>query len=255
MKSNGGEVMIKGIYSSAVGMMPNKLKIDVIANNLANINTTGFKKDNIFVRILDSAVLDINKNGGNELSGLLITEYTSFEAGNFKQTGNPLDIAISGNGFFVVQTPNGLRYTRNGNFTIAEDGKVVNSNGHALLGIGGEIKFPDVSKLENVEIKITQSGEIYAGDKFIDRIKIVWFDNLAKLRKESSTYFVDDGSAGEVELTGGFEIFQGFLEESNVNAIEEMVRMIEASRIYESNYKAVQHQDDTLAKVNEVGKF
>jgi len=108
--------MIKGIYTSAVGMMPNKLKIDVIANNLANIATTGFKKDNIFIRILDSAVLDVNKNGGNELSGLLITEYTSFDQGNLKQTGNPLDLAINGNGFFVVQTPEGLRYTRNGNF-------------------------------------------------------------------------------------------------------------------------------------------
>ncbi len=247
--------MIKGIYTSAVGMMPNKLKIDVIANNLANIATTGFRKDNIFVRILDNAVLDINKNGGNELSGLLITEYTSFDQGNLKQTGNPLDLAINGKGFFAVQTPEGLRYTRNGNFTLTSDGKIVNSNGHILLGSDGEIRLPDISKTGNVEIRIAKDGEIYNGDKLIGRVKVVWFDDLTRLKKVSSVYFVADENAGEIELTDGFEIYQGFLEESNVNAVEELVRMIEANRIYESCYKAVQHQDETLSKANEVGKL
>jgi flagellar basal-body rod protein FlgG len=247
--------MIKGIYTSAVGMMPNKLKIDVIANNLANIDTTGFKKDNIFVRILHSAVLDINKNGGNELSGLYITEYTSFDQGNLKQTGNPFDIAINGIGFFIVKTEDGLRYTRNGNFTITADGKIVNANGHALVGNGGEIKLPDVDKLKDADIKITQKGELYINDKLIDRIKIVWFNDLSKLKKESRTYFKADDGAEEVEISDGFEIHQGFLEESNVNAIEEMVRMIEANRSYESSYKAVQHQEETLTKANELGKL
>ena len=247
--------MIKGIYTSAVGMMPNKLKIDVIANNLANIATTGFKKDNIFIRILDSAVLDVNKNGGYELSGLLITEYTSFDQGNLKQTGNPLDLAINGNGFFVVQTPEGLRYTRNGNFTLTSDGKIVNSKGHVLLGVGGEIKLPDIARLKDVEIKVNKNGEIYAGDKFVGKIKVVWFNDLTKLKKTSSTYFSTDEGAGEIELTDGFEIYQGFLEESNVDAVEELVRMIEASKIYESGYKAVQHQDETLSKANELGKL
>ncbi|MFN3135906.1 MAG: flagellar hook-basal body protein, partial [Candidatus Kryptonium sp.] len=208
--------MIKGIYTSAVGMMPNKLKIDVIANNLANITTTGFKRDNIFIRILDSAVLDINKNGGNELSGLFITEYTSFDQGNLKQTGNPLDLAINGNGFFVVQTPEGLRYTRNGNFTLTSDGRIVNSNGHSLLGLNGEIKLPDISRLKNFEIRVGRNGEIYAGDKLIGKIKVVWFNDLTKLKKVSSTYFTADEGAGEIELVDGFEIYQGFLEESNV---------------------------------------
>jgi len=247
--------MIKGIYTSAVGMTPNKIKLDVIANNLANISTTGFKKDNIFVRILKSSVLDINKNGGNELSGLYITEYTSFDQGNFKQTGNPLDLAINGNGFFVVQTPDGPRYTRNGNFTITGDGRIVNSNGYALIGLGGEIKLPNITELKDSDIRVTNKGEVYVNDKFIDRIKVVWFNDLTKLRKSSSTSFVADNDAGEIDLVEGYEIYQGFLEESNVNAVEEMVRMIEASRIYESNYKSVQHQDDTLAKANEVGKL
>ncbi len=247
--------MIKGIYTSAVGMMPNKLKIDVIANNLANIETTGFKKDNIFVRILHSAVLDINKNGGNELSGLYITEYTSFDQGNLKQTGNAFDIAINGIGFFAVQTQDGLRYTRNGNFTITSEGKIVNANGHALAGVGGEIKLPDFYKLKDAEIKITPKGEIYINDKLIDRIKIVWFSDLTKLKKESRTYFKADDGVEAVEISEGFEIYQGFLEESNVNAIEEMVRMIEANRSYESSYKAVQHQEETLSKANELGKL
>ncbi len=247
--------MIKGIYISAVGMMPNKLEIDVIANNLANISTTGFKKDNIFVRILKSAVLDINQNGGNELSGLYITEYTSFEQGNLKQTGNPLDLAINGDGFFVVQAPDGLRYTRNGNFILTDDGKIVNSNGYALVGLGGEIKLPDITDLKSLDIRITRKGEIYLNDKFIDKIKIVWFDDLSKLRKHSATSFVAGDGVNVIELSDGYEIYQGFLEESNVNAVEEMVRMIEASRIYESNYKSVQHQDDTLSKANELGKL
>ncbi len=247
--------MIKGIYISGVGMMPNKLKIDVIANNLANIDTTGFKKDNIFIRILKNLSLEINKSGGNELSGLYVTEYTSFEQGNLKHTGNPFDIAINGNGFFVVQTPNGLRYTRNGNFMITSDGKIVNSNGYALIGLGGEIKLPAISEMKNLDVTITKNGEIYVGDRFIDKIKVVWFNDLTKLRKDSATSFVAGDGSGEVDLTDGYEIYQGFLEESNVNAIEEMVRMIEAGRIYESNYKLVQHQDESLAKANELGKL
>ncbi len=247
--------MIKGIYTSAVGMMPNKLKIDVIANNLANIDTTGFKKDNIFVRILKNSVLDLNQNGGNELSGLYITEYTSFEQGNLKQTGNPFDIAINGNGFFVVQTPDGLRYTRNGNFTLSEDGRIIDSNGYSLVGSGGEIKIPDARSLKNVDVRITQNGEVYVNDKFVDRIKVVWFRDLTKLRKDTATSFIAGEGAEEIELTNGYEIYQGFLEDSNVNAIEEMVRMIEASRIYESSYKAVQHQDETLTKANELGRL
>lgn len=247
--------MIKGIYASAIGMIPNKLKIEIIANNLANIDTTGFKKDDIFIRILENAVLDINKSGGDELSGLLITKYTSFEQGNLKQTGNPFDLALNGKGFFVIQTPNGLRYTRNGSFTIAEDGTIVNSNGHALIGSNGAIKFPDITKLENLEIKITKNGEIYVGDRLIDKIRVVWFEDLSKLKKEESNYFFVDESSGEVELAKEFEIFQGFLEGSNVNPIEEMVKMIEASRIYEANYKMVQHQDETLTKINEAGKL
>lgn len=247
--------MIKGIYASAVGMIPNKLKIEIISNNLANIDTTGFKKDNVFIRILENAALDINKSGGDELSGLWVAKYTSFEQGSLRQTGNPLDIALNGKGFFVVQTPNGLRYTRNGSFTIAEDGTVVNSNGHALLGSSGVIRFPDITKLESLEIKITKNGEIYVGDRLIDKIRVAWFEDLSKLKKEGSNYFFVEESPSEIELTKEFEIFQGFLEGSNVNAIEELVKMIEASKIYEANYKMVQHQDETLAKVNEAGKL
>lgn len=247
--------MIKGIYISGVGMMPNKLKIEVIANNLANISTTGFKKDNIFVRILKSATFDINQNGGNELSGLYVTEYTSFDQGNLRNTGNPLDLAINGNGFFVVQSPGGLRYTRNGNFTITSDGKIINSNGYALVGSGGEIRLPAVSEVKNLDIKITRNGEIYVGDKFIDKIRIVWFNDLTGLKKDSATSFILSDDMDGIDLTEGYEIYQGFLEDSNVNVIEEMVRMIEASRVYESNYKAVQHQDDTLIKANELGKL
>ncbi len=247
--------MIKGIYISGVGMMPNKIKIDVIVNNLANINTTGFKKDNIFIRILKNASLDINKNGGGELSGLYVTEYTSFDQGNLRHTGNPLDLAINGNGFFVVKSPDGLRYTRNGNFMITSDGKIVNSNGCVLIGLGGEIKLPAISEVKNLDVTITRNGEIYVGDKFIDKIKIVWFDDSTKLKKDSATGFVVSDGANEIHLSEGYEIYQGFLEGSNVNAIKEMVRMIEASKIYESNYKSVQHQDETLTKANELGKL
>ena len=248
--------MIKGIYTSAVGLMPNKLKIDVIANNLANVTTVGFKKDNIFIRILKKSSLELVENGGNELSGLDITEYTSFDQGRLRETGNPLDLAISGEGFFVVETSRGVRYTRNGSFTIASDGTVVTMDGDPVLGEGGRIVIPDIYKNSKSKIKITEKGEIVVGDTVVDKLRIVWFRDLSKLRKDSATMFYSTDNAEPIELgEDSYKVYQGFLEESNVNPIEELVRMIEASRIYETGTKSLKTQDDSLAKANEVGKF
>jgi flagellar basal-body rod protein FlgG len=248
--------MIRGIYISAVGMLPNKLKIDVVANNLANISTAGFKRDNIFIRIFKNASSEISRSGGSELSGLDITEYTDFSQGALRRTGNPFDLAINGIGFFVIETANGLRYTRNGNFTVSPDGILITMDGNPVLGSGGRIYIPDLHRLSSASVKITENGEIYVDNQFVDKLRIVWFENPSKLKKEFSTSFSAPPDLRELKPGDNeFKIYQGFLEESNVNAVAEMVKMIEANRSYESDSKVIQHQDETLEKANELGKL
>src|SRR5208283_4395063 len=120
------DVMIKGIYAAGSGLMPRMLKLEVIANNLANISTTGFKRDNIFVQIMKDTGVEQAKGNG-DLSGLKVREYTDFSEGSMNQTGNKLDLAIQGSGFFAAETPNGVRYTRNGSFSLSTDGTIVTS--------------------------------------------------------------------------------------------------------------------------------
>ena len=156
--------MIKGIYASGTGMMPRMLKLEVIANNLANISTAGFKRDNIFVQIMKNTAVAQTKGGG-DLSGLNVKEYTDFSEGSLSPTSNKLDLALQGSGFFVAQTPNGPRYTRNGSFSLSTDGTIVTSQGYPVLGAGGPIQLPDMQKLSQGDISIDETGEVTVDGK------------------------------------------------------------------------------------------
>lgn len=246
--------MIKGIYASGSGMLPRMLRLEVIGNNLANINTTGFKRDNIFVQILkDSAVTQ--SQGTGELVGLDVHEYTEFTEGSLKQTNNQLDVAMQGRGFFVVETPRGVRYTRNGNFSLSVDGTVVTAQGYPVLGNGGRIQLPDIHKLAQGDLSITEIGEIIVDKKPVGTLRIADFEDNSVLKKEAGTYFVASAPEKGADVDGKDRLIrQGFLEESNVDGIEEMIAMVELSRNFESDQKAMQYQDGTLDKAMEVGR-
>jgi flagellar basal-body rod protein FlgG len=181
---------------------------------------------------------------------------TDFAEGALVQTNNPLDLALQGPGFFVVQTPQGPRYTRDGNFSVTLDGTLTTREGHPVLGTEGSIKFPDLQKLAHEAIAVSPTGEITVGKNAVGTLRIVEFDHPQRLKKVGGSLFSvdpnDDPGVREVQIP---TVRQGFLEESNVDGIAEMIEMIEITRHFESNQKAIASQDATLDKVLEAGKF
>jgi flagellar basal-body rod protein FlgF len=246
--------MIKGIYSAEASMKPKMAKLEVIANNLANINSTGFKKDKLFVQILkDSAASQATGDG--DLDGAKIERAVDFSDGVLNQTGNPLDLAIQGRGFFVVDTPLGLRYTRNGNFKLAADGTVTTAEGFAVMGMGGKIQVPQKEKLQQGVITVSETGEIVIDKDIVAKLRIVDFDNLGTLRKDHQSFFATSGTEHIIEGASMTpSVKQGFLEGSNVDGIEEMIAMIELTRGFEADQKMITSQDATLDRAMEVGR-
>lgn len=246
--------MIKGIYTIGAGLTPRVLKMDVIGNNLANMNTVGFKKDRAFIEILNEQKMMIESRKP-ENQALGVVERTDYTEGSFQQTGNSLDLAIRGNGFFAIETPRGIRYTRNGSFTLSLDGTVVTKDGYPVLGTEGRIQLPDLQRLTAGDIQINEAGEIMIDKKPVGKLQIVTFDDMTVLKKEGNTNFMtDDDSKVHPAPEGEYIIHQGFLEESNVEGIEEMVVMVELSRQFESGQKAVQAQDETIERLLDLGR-
>ncbi len=216
---------------------------DVIANNLANLNTRGFKRDLVFFEML-------KPNDTNSKARVA----TDFEQGALTETNNPLDLALSGPGFFAVQTEEGVAFTRDGHFKLDADGVLRTQQGYAVLGEGGEIVLID-QDLKPEQITITRNGEIYLGDMFIDRLAIKDFEDYSQLQKRGENMFVVDDSVQPLDLEEP-EVHQGFLEEANINPAEEMIQLIEVQRQFESIQRMVRTLDETFHKAAaEVGKY
>ena len=246
--------MIRGIYSSGAGMQPRMMRLEVIGNNLANIETTGFKRDNLFIRILKDKGVDMAQ-GKSELSGLDAKEFTDFTEGSLNATNNPLDCAIVGDGFFTIDTPQGIRYTRNGNFMLSVDGTLETNQGYPVLSTTGRIQMPDIQRLSQGNITINQLGEVSVDNKTIAKLRIATFDDKTTLKKDRSTCFAADAPEKPADPDGkNMIVRQGYLEESNVDGIEEMIVMIEQSRSFESDQKAIQAQDETVERALDLGR-
>ncbi|MCK5643913.1 MAG: flagellar hook-basal body protein, partial [Gammaproteobacteria bacterium] len=176
---------------------------------------------------------------------------TDFSPGQLKQTGNAFDLAIDGNGFFCIQTPGGVQYTRKGNFTLNHEGVLANQEGLPVLGNGGKIKF-----IDGKDFIVDKEGNISIDGEEIDTLKIVNFAVPHSLKKVGNTLFAPTGPGIIEEKAEGFGINQGFIELSNVNAIRVMLEMIEVLRGYESYKKVIQSVDDVTSKaINEVGQL
>ena len=265
--------MISGLYTAASAMVAQEQQQDVIANNLANVNTTGFKKDTALYVPFPTVVLNsINDDKTLVQGGLgdnvypigergrgvqlrvdgVVPELT--EEGSYVETSNNLDMAIKGNGMFEVMTPDGIRYTRNGNFSIDSSGQLVNQTGYPVMGQAGRIM------LDSNNVHVDESGRVFdvssGKPQEIDTLRIGLFTKEDKLRKQGDSLFykLDGLPLQEDDRVENVQIKQGYLESSNVNVVREMVDMISAYRAYEASSKAVQSQDSTLDKaVNNVG--
>lgn len=250
--------MLRSLYIAGTGMLVQRSKMDIITNNIANVETVGYKKDDLLTRsfqeMLISRMNDPVKNQSNQLgslkTGTHIDElYTSFSQGTFESTEETTDMAIEGDGFFVVQTPQGNRFTRSGNFFVSADGTLVNPDGHFVLSESG-------SKLtvgtRNFAVDLT--GTITADGKSIGKIKVVQFEDTAGLKKTGNNLY--EGSGETAAKDGSYAIQQGTIELSNVDVAREMVDMITTNRAFEINQRIVRMLDESLSKtVNNIARF
>ena len=259
---------MRALYSAATGMQSLQLSIDTISNNLANVNTTGYKKQRVEFKDLLYEKLnttDFSDGGGAPVTlevgqGVRpIATTRSFGQGSLRQTDNELDLAIDGDGFFVVKDVNdNLKYTKDGSFKISvadgtarlstADGLFVQGEG-GDLDLGAEVSEISISKQGLLSVKRQGSTEY----EEIDTIQLMKFVNPAGLESLGSNFYQVTEASGEpmenVDGSAG-EVIQGYLEGSNVQVVEEMINMITAQRAYETNSKTIQTADEMLQQAN-----
>jgi flagellar basal-body rod protein FlgF len=234
-------------------------ELDVIANNIANLDTTGFKSDGAVFQeyLMPVANAGAFQGGDRRLSYVQDRAgYHNFAAGPLRQTGNPLDVAIDGDAFLVVQTARGERYTRNGALQINAQGELVTSAGDRVVGDGGPIQFQSTDH----DISISKSGAISVAegsntksDSARGKLRLVRFDNAQRLQKDGSSLFAaPNGVAPQPAPTS--QVVPGAIEQSNVRAVTEMARMIEVTRTYTQVANMIQLQGDrnTLTRLAEM---
>lgn len=259
--------MIRALYSAGSGMTAQQMNVDNIANNLANANTTGFKSRRAqFHDLLYQNVVQPGAAAGSQTvvpSGLQLglgtrpsSNEVIFVQGNFQLTNNPLDVVIQGKGFFQVRRPTGeLAYTRSGAFQVDRDGNLVTSDGDA---IEPQITVPQQAQSVTVASDGTVSYQLpgQTASQIAGQIQLANFTNPAGLNSIGNSLFTPTDASGEptVGNPGGQEgmgtLLQGYLEQSNVNVVEEFINMIVSQRAYEANSKVVKAADEMYSQVN-----
>ncbi len=262
--------MIRGLYSAATGMTAQQTNIDVISNNIANVNTTGFKQDRAEFQDLmyqslnytaGATSADTNNPTGIDVGlGVRVSSIQkNYNQGSLRETGNSLDMAISGEGFFKITTPNGeTAYTRNGEFKLDAEGSIVNSSGYKLdpeIVVPSELTNLSIAQDGTISAMNPTSGEVTS----LGQITIVNFVNPAGLSPLGGNLALATNVSGDpIEGTPGVDglgfVTQGMLESSNVQLVTEMVNLITAQRAYEANSKSITTTDTMLQTVNQLKK-
>ena len=260
--------MVRGLYTAWTGMINEQKRLDVISNNMANADTTGFKKqgvtsqsfdDELTIRIHDNNVYNANKKAIGYMNlGVKIGEtYHDFSQGSLRETGNTYDLALSGDGFFTIQTTDkqgvtSTKYTRDGSFTVTTEGYLVTKDGDYVLDTNGNrIQIPGAQTAGSVAFDA--NGNVIVDGQQVATLGIAAFENPQALLLYGENMYEATDAAGL--QAGTATVNQGYLEMSNTNVIEEMVDMITITRAYEAGQKMIQTVDNTLQKaVNEIGK-
>lgn len=264
--------MVRGLYTSASGALVAESMADNVANNLANVDTSGFKQT--LFQIQSTPSLDIYRiqtdpgtTPGSPLPGKSVHEEvgllgtgaevydtpTSFDQGSLTSTGNPLDVAITNtaNAFFTIQTPQGVRYTRDGEFAIDSQGILRTRDGNTVLNTQGQqIKLQQ----QGGKVQIESDGTIVQNGGVVGQLELTQFNSLLNLRPEGVNNFVPSGNAGPSAATTA-TVEQGFVETSNANVVKSMVDLITAERWFDANEKSIMTQDNaTATAISIVGK-
>jgi len=251
--------MIRGIYSAAAGMMSGLLRQETISHNLSNLETIGYKQRVAVMRDFPSLLLmrlsrgnSAALSGGTEIgsigTGVGLDEMTTdWSEGPLQQTEYPLDLALSNEGFFQLQTPDGVRYTRDGSFRRDSSGQMVSADGFPVLGTNGPITIPEGDPV------VAEDGTITVGDTVVGKLNLVSFAQLDQLERAGQNLF--SAPAGLESTPAQTHVLQGYLEKSNVDPTEAMLDMMNVARLYEASQRMVQVQSNVLQKaVNEVGR-
>lgn len=259
--------MLKGLYTAYTGMLNEQNRMDVLTNNLANSSTVGFKKEGTtsqgFDRVLTYRIKDLEGNGlwnnvniGVGTPGVKIGEnYVDYSQGSFRETGNKFDLALSGEGFFNIEFTSksgdtSTLYTRDGNFTLTKEGYLVTKDGDFVLGTNNE----HLKLNPNIEASIDASGRIMQNNAVVGTVKVSDFSDYNYLERYGENMFKP--IEGAEIINGNTKVVSGYLEQSNVQTVEEMVSLISITRQYEANQKIIQTYDSSLEiAANRLGKL
>jgi flagellar basal-body rod protein FlgF len=240
--------MIKGIFSTLAGKFANEKRLDIISNNLANAATAGYKASRPVFNVVTVENESAEPNKPQSTYVNIYDSYIHFSDAPLVETGGSFDLAMEGEGFFAVNTPEGTRYTRNGQFTLNNEKRLVTMDGNPVLGQGGEIT------IDGKQVSIEKDGSIFVDKSFVDVIRVVDFSKRSDLRSAGRSLFINTNAGNEETTPQNYSVRQGFYEASNVNVVREMVDMISSVRAYETYTKVDQMFDDMLAKLNDMGR-
>jgi flagellar basal-body rod protein FlgF len=232
--------VLKGVDRLAADMTARITRQDMLAENLANASTPGFKTQRLFMTLLRDSV----RSGGEVTTEKAYGIYTDFSQGPVDVTGRPLDFAIQGEGFFAIETSAGEKYTRAGNFTLDEEGTLITSNGDVVAGASGPIT------IESQDFMVSAEGKVIVEGSEIGAIKIVTFSDPRDLVRRGNYYESVGQAAVESEMIET-QVLQGALERPNVNPIDEMVDMIAVHRGFETDQTTIRLQHESARKLIE----
>ena len=287
----GGEYgVVKGMYTSGSGMKAQQWRLDAVSNNLANVNTDGYKRQQhsfkanpeMLIRRRDDDGTFRNPFGSHDAAPLIgklgtgveLNElYTVFTQGAFKETESDFDLALEHRGFFSIDTPYGERYTRNGSFQLGKEGFLETKEGYPVLGQDGPVRVQannfkidregniwiNAEYVDNPQAMISRVDNEWGQAVLLDTLKIVGFERERYLKQQGSSFFAANDESGDPVVFEPEErplVHQGFIEAANVDPVVEMVQMIEVNRAYEANAKMIQSHDSLLGTlINQYAKY
>jgi len=270
-------------------MKAQQWRMDAVANNLANVNTNGFKKEvaafkafpELLVRRMEDDGVRANPFGSSDYApvvgrlgtGVELNElYTDFEQGPLRETFSDFDFALNGKGFFVVETPWGERYTRNGAFQLGKEGFLLTNEGYPVLGENGRIRITEnnfkvdqegriwvnAAISDDPETLVSREGNRWEDTVVLDTLRIVEFELDRYLEKQGDSLWRESATSGPAEIAEGSRratVIQGFVEAANIDPVLEMVQMIEINRAYEANQRVIQAHDQSAGTlINQVAR-